>query len=86
MTEKEKVDGNIYIDSKTGKAIVAKRTKSNSYSFYSTTVQINGSSNNIDFEHLQPIYDIFDYIDENNLDINVYSKRMEELGVKKNGK
>lgn len=86
MTEKLKVDGNIYIDSKTGNAIVVKKTESDSYSFYATKLIKNENHNDIDFEHLQPIDDIFDYIDENNLDINVYSKKMEELGVKKNGK
>ena len=86
MTEKLKVDGNIYIDSKTGNAIVVKKTESDSYSFYATKIIKNENHNDIDFEHLQPINDIFDYIDEHNLDINVYSKKIAELGVRKNGK
>lgn len=86
MTEKLKVDGNIYIDSKTGNAIVVKKTESDSYSFYATKIIKNENHNDIDFEHLQPINDIFDYIDEHNLDINIYSKKIAELGVRKNGK
>lgn len=86
MTEKLKVDGNIYIDSKTGDVIVAKKTENDSYSFYATKMLNRENTNDIDLEHLQPINDIFDYIDEHNLDINIYSKKIAELGVRKNGK
>ena len=86
MIEKVKVDGNIYMDYKTGDVIVAKKTENDSYSFYATKILNRENTSDIDFDHLQPINDIFDYIEEHNLDINVYSKKIAELGVRKNGK
>ena len=84
--EKQRVTGSIYIDDKTGSAIIVKKGDNNSYSFYATKVEGNAGIHDIDFSNLKPISNIFDYIDENNIEINSYSKEILGFGEKKSGK
>lgn len=86
MTEEKKDNGSIYIDYESGTVIVAKKKDSDSYAFYATKIGQSRSADDIDFEHLQPISDIFDYIDQNDLKINVYSKEIQGTKGSKNGK
>ena len=53
-------ENSIYIDEKTGNAIFAKKKENGSYSFYGTRKNDDGS---FCINELEPINDIFDYID-----------------------
>lgn len=86
MTEEKKDNGSIYIDYESGNVIVAKKKENDSYSFYATKIGKSGKVEDIDFSNLQPINDIFDYIDQNDLKINVYSKEITGIKGNKNGK
>lgn len=84
MIEEKKKDDSIYINYETGNVIIARKNENDSYTFYAT--YLNEEDNYVDISSLQPIDDIFDYIEKNNLDINVLSKKIEAVGEKKNGK
>ena len=86
MTEEKKDNGSIYIDYESGNVIVAKKKVNDSYSFYATKIGESRKKEDIDFSNLKPIDDIFDYIDKNDLKINVYSKEMQSVKGNKNGK
>lgn len=86
MIDEEKKTSNIYVDSKTGNIIIAKKGENDSYTFYATTVEENDDIHNIDIEGLAPISDIFDYIDEHDIDVNILSKKMPNFGEKRHGK
>ena len=75
----------VYIDNRTGKAIIAKANPNDSYTFYSANL-INDNTSSIDTSSLKPIDDIIDYIEQNNLDINILSKKKTSIGGKVNGK
>ncbi len=77
----EKID-NVYIDEKTGNAIFAKKKENGSYSFYGTRKNDDGS---FCINELEPINDIFDYIEQNDIDVKILSKKDVSVGGK-NGK
>lgn len=77
----EKID-NIYIDEKTGNAIFAKRKENGSYSFYAIK---RNNDDSFCINELEPINDIFDYIEQNDIDVKILSKKDVSVG-EKNGK
>lgn len=70
---------NIYIDEKTGNAIFVRRNDDNSYSFYATKKNDDGS---FCINSYEAINDIFDYLDKNNIDIKILSKKEASVGGK----
>lgn len=75
-------ENSIYIDEKTGNAIFAKKKENGSYSFYETRKNDDGS---FCINELEPINDIFDYIEQNDIDVKIFSKKEASVGGK-NGK
>lgn len=75
----------VYVDNKTGKAIIARSNPNDSYMFYSANL-ISNDMNSIDTSSLKPIDDIIDYIEQNDLDITILSKKKTSMGGKVNGK
>ncbi len=75
-------ENSIYIDEKTGNAIFAKKKENGSYSFYETRKNDDGS---FCINELEPINDIFDYIEQNDIDVKILSKKDASVGGK-NGK
>ena len=75
-------ENSIYIDEKTGNAIFAKKKENGSYSFYGTRKNDDGS---FCINELEPINDIFDYIEQNDIDVKILSKKDAIVGGK-NGK
>lgn len=75
-------ENSIYIDEKTGNAIFAKKKENGSYSFYGTRKNADGS---FCINELEPINDIFDYIEQNDIDVKILSKKDASVGGK-NGK
>lgn len=75
-------ENSIYIDEKTGNAIFAKKKENGSYSFYGTRKNDDGS---FCINELEPINDIFDYIEQNDIDVKILSKKDVSVGGK-NGK
>lgn len=75
-------ENSIYIDEKTGNAIFAKKKENGSYSFYGTSKNDDGS---FCINELEPINDIFDYIEQNDIDVKILSKKDASVGGK-NGK
>ena len=75
-------ENSIYIDEKTGNAIFAKKKENGSYSFYGTRKNHDGS---FCINELEPINDIFDYIEQNDIDVKILSKKDASVGGK-NGK
>lgn len=75
-------ENSIYIDEKTGNAIFAKKKENGSYSFYGTRKNDDGS---FCINELEPINDIFDYIEQNDIDVKIFSKKDASVGGK-NGK
>ena len=75
-------ENSIYIDEKTGNAIFAKKKENGSYSFYGTRKNDDGS---FFINELEPINDIFDYIEQNDIDVKILSKKDASVGGK-NGK
>lgn len=75
-------ENSIYIDEKTGNAIFAKKKENGSYSFYETRKNDDGS---FCINELEPINDIFDYIEQNDIDVKIFSKKDASVGGK-NGK
>lgn len=75
-------ENSIYIDEKTGNAIFAKKKENGSYSFYGTKKDDDGS---FCINELEPINDIFDYIEQNDIDVKILSKKDASVGGK-NGK
>lgn len=75
-------ENSIYIDEKTGNAIFAKKKENGSYSFYGTRKNDDGS---FCINELEPINDIFDYIEQNDIDVKILSKKYASVGGK-NGK
>lgn len=73
-------ENSIYIDEKTGNAIFAKKKENGSYSFYGTRKNDDGS---FCINELEPINDIFDYIEQNDIDVKILSKKDVSVGVKK---
>ena len=75
-------ENSIYIDEKTGNAIFTKKKENGSYSFYGTRKNDDGS---FCINELEPINDIFDYIEQNDIDVKILSKKGASVGGK-NGK
>ena len=75
-------ENSIYIDEKTCNAIFAKKKENGSYSFYGTRKNDDGS---FCINELEPINDIFDYIEQNDIDVKILSKKDASVGGK-NGK
>ena len=75
-------ENSIYIDEKTGNAIFAKKKENGSYSFYVTRKNDDGC---FCINELEPINDIFDYIEQNDIDVKILSKKDAIVGGK-NGK
>lgn len=86
MTKEKQNNESIYIDYNTGDIIVAKNKGNDNYAFYATKIGEGRRIEDIDFDHMQPIDDIFDYIDKNKLEINAYSKELSAIKGNKNGK
>ena len=72
-------ENSIYIDEKTGNAIFAKKKENGSYSFYETRKNDDGS---FCINELEPINDIFDYIEQNDIDVKIFSKKDASVGGK----
>lgn len=75
---------NIFIDYKTGTIIIAKKMPNNSYSYYSTKIGDDGTIQYSDFSNLTPIDDIFDYIEQHDIEINILPDA-QEISEKKYG-
>lgn len=75
----------IYINHENGCVIVAKENNDDSYTFYSTNLS-NNDPNNIDMASIKPIDDVIEYIQKNDLDINILSMKKTNTGGKVNGK
>ena len=73
-------ENSIYIDEKTGNAIFAKKKENGSYSFYGTRKNDDGS---FCINELEPINYIFDYIEQNDIDVKILSKKDASVGGKK---
>lgn len=86
MIEQKKLDGSIYLDYKTGNVIVSKKGDNDSYSFYATKLGESRNISDVDFSNLQPIEDIFDYIQKNDFDMATFSKEITAASEKKHGK
>lgn len=71
----------IYIDYKTRNVIIAKKMLNNSYSFYAAKMHDDQTVHFSDFTNLTPIQDIFEFLEQNNLDMDLFPYS-QEIGEK----
>ena len=86
MINEKKSNQIIYVDPKSDNVIIAKKGDKDSYTFYATKISPDKRVSDIDVDSLSSIPDIFDYLMENNINIEDLSKEMPSLGGKWHGK
>ena len=75
----------LYIDNEKSKAIVSRGNSDRGYSFFESDLQ-KSASNKVDLSSVRAIDNIFDYIEDNNIDISQLQKEQITESVEKHEK